>query len=201
VLVATSDSYNDLHRLNRLNDQKCLFTQRNQFGFIPGEPADILLFTRQIEPTPSLRILGAGQMVESVKEYQEADSIFNALSEAAFTATEIALQERGKRTIGAWVADWNNSRYRATELAFAIHRLNPTCLKSGLLPVYPALQFGDVGAAYGCVAIILAHSARSFSTAFGVDHAEAGAGQEDLFLVYAGSVMSGLRSAMVLSTR
>jgi len=82
-----------------------------------------------------------------------------------------------------------------------IHRLSPYCLKSGLLPVYPALQFGDVGAAFGCVAIILARSARSFSAAFGVDHAEAGTGQEDFFVVSAGSVMSGLRSAMVLSTR
>ncbi len=201
LLVAAVDSYNDLQRLNRLNDQKLLFTQKNQFGLIPGEAAGMLLFTRQIGNTPSLRILGAGQMVEPVKECQEADSIFNALSEATFTATEVALRRNEERTISAWVADWNNSRYRATELAFAIHRLSHYCLKSGLLPVYPALQFGDVGAAYGCVAIILARSARSFSIVFGEDQVEPGADQEYLSLVTAGSAMSGLRSALVLSTR
>ena len=37
VLVAAVDSYSDRQRLNRLNDQKLLFTKQNQFGFVPGE--------------------------------------------------------------------------------------------------------------------------------------------------------------------
>lgn len=200
VLVAAVDSYNDRQRLNRLNDQKRLFTKQNQFGFVPGEAAGILLFKRQTATMSSLQLLGAGHMVESVKEDQEADSVFTALSEAAFTATEMALKNSNERSISAWIADWNNSRYRATELSFAIHRLNAACLQEGLSPVYPALQFGDVGAAYGCLAIILARSARSFPSIFSVDHAEASAAQENTFLVSAGSAMSGLRSAMVLST-
>jgi len=199
VLIAAVDSYNDRQRLNRLNDQRRLFNQQNQFGFIPGEAAGILLFRRETEVTPSLKVVGAGHRVEPVREYQEADSVFNALSEAAFVATDLAFSGRREMSISAWIADWNNSRYRATELSFAIHRLNSACLKSDLLPVFPALQFGDVGAAYGCLAIALARSARTFSLTFGSEHTNADTGYEELFLVSAGSIMSGLRSAMVLS--
>lgn len=201
VMVAAVDSYSDRLRLNCLNDQKRLFTQQNQFGFIPGEAAGIILFTRQTDVISSLRLLGAGHEVEPVKEYQEADSVFTALSEAAFMAAESAWQARRERAISGWIADWNNSRYRATELSFAIHRLNPTCLQSDLSPVYPAMQFGDIGAAYGCLAIILSCSARWSFVTLGREKAVADADQERFFLVSSSSMLSGLRSAIVLSVR
>lgn len=198
ILIATVDSYSDHRRLNLLNDQKRLFSKQNQFGFVPGEAAGMLLFSGQSDVSSHPQVLGAGNFVEPTLEYEQAESAFTALSDAAFAAADMAAPRGQTKWINAWIADWNNSRYRATELSFAMHRLNPFCLQEGVEPVYPSLRLGDVGAAFGCLSIILARSQQSFDAAFNGSDADAHTGMG--VLISAGSGYSGLRSAVIIQT-
>lgn len=194
LLIAAVDSYNDTARLNALNDAGYLFSKKHQFGFIPGEAAGLLLLKPASQRGSGIRLLGAGQALEPIGEFQESETRFDAQSEAAFVACEAVFKaDDCPRSVSHCYSDWNNSRYRATELSFAIHRINPYFLRESLQPSYPALQFGDIGAAYGAVALCIGGIEIQTSRPTG-DRV----GQVPAFaLVLAGSP-GGLRSAVLM---
>lgn len=208
LLVVAVDSYSDGLRLNGLNDDGRLFSKETQFGFIPGEAAGILLLApengnRWSDEALAARftLRGTGESIEPVTERQEDETLFNAMSDSALAACEMAFGKSGGRQISHWYADWNNNRYRATELSFAIHRANSFFLKEQLEPIYPALQFGDTGAAYGALALCLARSdldGKARRTGEG-EVQEASTFDVSYALISAGSTIRGLRSALVVS--
>ncbi len=206
LLVVAVDSYSDGARLNGLNDGGLLFSKETQFGFIPGEAAGILLLTQgdgsgriSSERGTRFTLIGAGESIEPVTERQENETPFNAMSDSTFAACETAFGTDRSRRISHWYADWNNSRYRATELSFAIHRTNASFLEEQLEPTYPALQFGDTGAAYGLLALCLAKADLDDKAGQGDDVQEKMTSETSYALISAGSTIRGLRSAIVVA--
>lgn len=190
LLLVAADSYNDRKRLNALNDDGALYGDRNPYGLVPGEGAAAVLFA----PEPSAEagtaiVASAAATREAVTDAMEAETAFEAMSEciadACAAARSLAPPGDGNtRAIDAWVTDWNNGRYRATELAFARMRAAPF-LVPDLEPVHLALLLGETGAAGTLLALALRESLMPDARTL---------------LVTAGSA-AGLRSAFVLHDR
>ena len=144
VIVLAVDSLCTPARLRSLDTQNKLFSRRMPWGLIPGEGAAALLLLSDSQP--GLRFLRAATALEAVVEFSDEDTDFAAMSHAAGNVLGDAPR--------LWVSDWNNSRYRASQLAHAILRVggNATVL-------HPAARFGDCGAVFGPLAIVsaLAH--------------------------------------------
>lgn len=152
MLLVGCDSYSDRLRLNALSTAGRLFSDTDRFGLVPGEAAGIALCRPGGMPgaRPAIaQILSGGASVETVGELAGADSTFSGLSEACHSATDTASKDT---KLSHWISDWNNGRYRASEISYAMQRLGAR-LADGLEPSPPALGFGDCGAAYPLVAI------------------------------------------------
>lgn len=202
-LIAAVDSYNDRSRLNALNDERRLFSKTTQFGLVPGEAAGLMLLAPMQADDPGtdgIVVCGAGNAIEDVTELAEDETRFSALSDAAFAACEMALESRGTRRIAQWYSDWNNSRYRATELSFSIHRLNSFFLSDHIEPIYPALYFGDTGSASSILSVLLTMTEYIENQKQTEAHVEHGEPSDISYtLISAGSVIRGLRSVFIVS--
>lgn len=197
-LILALDSYSDRQRLTACNDNGRLYSKANRYGFIPGEAGCALLVTSRTPTTHSLGdvwLTGTATALEKVKQFEEAESAFPALSDCCFEAVEQSGSSSHDLRISAWLADWDNSRYRASELSLALHRLGPDHAADGLEPTYPAIDFGNVGAAFGALASALVFERVQESVLMNPTEA-LGAGVKNL--ISAGSTFSGLRSAIVL---
>jgi hypothetical protein len=183
VLLLCVDSFSDAKRLQALADQQLLLTSESAYGLVPGEAGGAMLFMTERSPenTPLAQLMGAAVETEPVGERQEKNSVFAALSDAAFAALKGV-----SAPVSQLVSDWNNSRYKASELAYAVHRLSGDHLPAGLEPSYPGPAFGDVGAAFMPVAT-------AFALGFHLDPPPAS--EPALFL--AGSTHSCERGAVV----
>ncbi|MGH1329257.1 MAG: hypothetical protein ACRBBK_00095 [Paracoccaceae bacterium] len=152
LLLIGVDSYSDRARLNALVSAGRLFSDTAQFGLVPGEAAGIALCRPNgaagAHP-PLAYLLSSGASMEPVGEMAGADSVFSGLSEACHSAVDALPKET---QISHWISDWNNGRYRASEISYAMQRLGAR-LNDGIAPSPPALGFGDCGAAYPFVAI------------------------------------------------
>lgn len=157
LLLVACESYSDRARLNALSSAGRLFSDTDRFGLVPGEAAGIALCRPEGAAgarAPIAYLLSGGASMEPVGEMAGNDSVFTGLSEACHSAAD-ALPAHAQ--ISHWMSDWNNGRYRASEISYAMQRLG-TRLADGLDPSPPALGFGDCGAAYPLVAIAQALS-------------------------------------------
>lgn len=194
TLLLAVDSFDDASRLNAVNDgRKALFSRENRYGFMPGEgaAAAIVRLPRQ-SSRPLLRIVGAGIAEEPVSEFEALATTFPGLSTAALGACDEARDVLLGAGLPAdlplvenWYSDWNNSRYRAAELAACAQRLRAEFLPDGLEIEHPALRLGDVGAAGALLALAL-FGERARRT-----------GEVSRALVTSGSWRSGLRAALL----
>lgn len=197
-LILALDSYNDRQRLTACNNDGRLYSKANRYGFIPGEAGCALLVTSGKSKTSSLDdvwLTGAATAIEKVKQLDEGESAFSALSDCCFQAIEQSDSSSQDLRISTWLADWDNSRYRASELSLALHRLGPHTI-DGLEPIYPAINFGNIGAAFGALALALIFEQVQENALSSNLTDTLGARVKNL--VSAGSTFSGLRSAVVL---
>ncbi|MEL7092865.1 MAG: hypothetical protein AAFN94_14120 [Pseudomonadota bacterium] len=148
-LFICADSYSDRDRLNALLGQKRLFADEiANYSLIPGEAAAAMLILpeamRMGEP---LAYIGAASSApEPVGEMDNVDTLSQAISDSALAALDSL--GAGRRPVDRFLTDFNNSRYRASEGAYCLHRLVEGYLAEDIAPLYPALDFGDCGAAY-----------------------------------------------------
>lgn len=184
TILLCADSYADRTRLNALNDAGRLFSDTGQFGLIPGEAsAALLLIPAGTAEIPPLALIdGAATGREPVGELDEAESAYSGLSEAAYAAIDPL--GRDAPEVALLLSDWNNGRYRAAEFATATLRLAAGPLAEEAEPLYPALAWGDTGAASLPLALaqVLAFP----------EMAQGGAA-----MALASSVLSGLRGAVL----
>lgn len=151
LLVIAADSYSDRARLRMLDDGGRLFSDRNPYGLVPGEMGGALLLTSDGDSdVRGEHIAAASATREPVPETTEAETLFQALSDASLAA----LTAMDVGAVDAWFTDWNNGRYRASEFAYTAIRVSDF-LAPGLEPTHPSLLLGDVGAASGLVPIVL----------------------------------------------
>lgn len=149
-------------------------TPENQHGFIPGEAAAFLA----LEPLD--RALARGARVEAVLEAPAAanepqhrlwgdPSVGLALSHS-IVATLGALPERGEGT-GLLVGDLTGDPHRAAEWGYALVRvLHHFPALQDPAQWYPAISFGDTGAAAGAVGACM--TVRGFARGYaGTDRA------------------------------
>ncbi len=146
TLILAADSLGDPARLQALSDARRLFTDATPWGLVPGEGAGAIL----LAPTAAFhdpRLMGdlaaAATAEEPVTEAMAQDTAHTGLSDAA----QAALHRFGGR-VGAVLSDWNNSRYRAGELGYCLHRIAARHLAPEAGPDYPSLAVGDTGAAF-----------------------------------------------------
>lgn len=153
TILLCLDSYSDRSRLTALADRGLLFSKEHSFGFVPGEAGAALLLARASSQlgAPVAEVLGVGQASEPDGEFDDRDSVFTGLSDAAFAALDAA-----RVKVGVLVSDWNGSRYRSGELSYALHRINAPYLIPGTEPEHPSPVFGDCGAAYLGTALVSA---------------------------------------------
>ncbi|MEM6757862.1 MAG: hypothetical protein AAF601_00140 [Pseudomonadota bacterium] len=148
-LFICADSYSDRDRLNALLGQKRLFADEvANYSLIPGEAAAAMLILPEAMriSEPLAYIGGAASAPEPVGEMDNADTLSQAISDSALTALDGL--GAGRRPVDRFLTDFNNSRYRASEGAYCLHRLVAGYLAEDVEPLYPALEFGDCGAAY-----------------------------------------------------
>jgi hypothetical protein len=150
TLLLMADSYCDRARLQGMSDAGLLFTRETPYGLVPGEAAAAMLVMPD-KPEPCLATLtGVTATNEPTGERDGRDSVFTGLSDAAFDVLD-GTADRVVRVL----TDWNNSRYRASELAYCLQRLTRLHLADGLEPDHTSPAVGDVGAAYLAVAMAM----------------------------------------------
>lgn len=157
-LIVSSDSFCDRERLNRALMMGRLMSQKNPWGFIPGEASGAILVAKAGDG-PTIRNVGVSR--EKVTEDNETE-------ESDFLAMSLAVREActnlGDQKITHWVSDANGSRYRASEVAHAILRATPFWLEPDLNPTFPSGDIGDCGATAGMVGIQLGLGAKRQQT-------------------------------------
>lgn len=154
TLVIAADSYADPARLQPLSDAGLLFTDQTQWGLVPGEGAGAILLAEPsafTDPRLMGDLSGAATADEPVTEAMGQDTAHPGLSDAAHGA----LGQFGGR-VATVFSDWNNSRYKAGELAYTLTRIAARHLGPEAAPDYPALAFGDTGAAFLPMALFAA---------------------------------------------
>lgn len=153
-LLICADSLADRARMSALLNQRRLFSKESVYGLIPGEAAAaMLLLPEHLVPSEPLgMITSAATAQENIGELDNADSMFTGLSDAALAALDMLGPSR--EPVNQVLTDFNNGRYRAGEGAYCIHRLTYGYLGEDVAPVFPAIAFGDTGAAYLGTALI-----------------------------------------------
>ena len=151
MLILLADSYSDPARMQAMSDAGLLFTRETPYGLVPGEAAGAMLITPDKPETCLAAIMATSATNEPTGERDGRDSVFTGLSDAAFDVLD-GTTDRIARVL----SDWNNSRYRASELAYCLQRLTRPHLREGLEPDYASPAVGDVGAGYLAVAMAMA---------------------------------------------
>jgi hypothetical protein len=143
ILVAV-DSCVTREALRELDDHGLLFSRRNPYGVVPGEAATAILLL-PTDKDDGFRITRAAVTLEPVREFEERDTDFAAMTEAVAACFSAPPD--------LWLSDLNNSRYRAAQLAHAVLR------KGGQAPVMALpLKFGYCGAVSGTLGLVCAHA-------------------------------------------
>jgi hypothetical protein len=149
TLLLMADSYSDAVRMQAMSDAGLLFTREAPYGLVPGEAAGAMLIVPDADAGLAV-LTGVAATNEPTGERDGRDSVFTGLSDAAFDALD-GTADRVVRVL----SDWNNSRYRASELAYCLQRLTAPHLVDGVEPEYVSPAVGDVGAAYLAVALAM----------------------------------------------
>ena len=157
-LIVASDSFCDRKRLDHALVTGRLMSQKNPWGFIPGEASGVILAAKT----------GSGPVIENVGMSHENITEDNETAESDFAAISRAVRaacaDLGDQKITQWVSDANNSRYRASEVAHAILRATPFWLDPDLDPTFPSSDLGDCGAAAGMIGLQLGLKASNQQT-------------------------------------
>lgn len=154
-LFLCADSLSDRDRLNALLGQGRLFADEiANYAMMPGEAAAALLILPEAmrigEPLAYISAAAAGP--EPVGELDNRDTLSQAMSDAALATLDA--MGNARHPINCFVTDFNNGRYRAAEGAYCMHRLGGGYLSEDVETLYPALDFGDTGAAYFGTALV-----------------------------------------------
>jgi 3-oxoacyl-[acyl-carrier-protein] synthase-1 len=157
-LVAGVDSFLRARSLLWLDEHMRLKTPKNPDGVVPGEAAAAVLLASAPGRTdaPSVRVSGLGFATEAAHVLSEEPLLGLGMTAAA----RAALGEAGigMHEIALRVADVAGEAYGFKELVLCAARLIRQGVEQFPL-LHPAESIGDVGAAAGCVAVIVARDA------------------------------------------
>lgn len=157
-VIGGVDSYIGAETLEWLSSTGRLNSEENPWGFFPGEGAGFVVITlKNTAKNNGLKILGTVLGVSTARENNliGTDSVCTGEGlTAAFRGALNYLPDRNAK-IDQILSDVNNEPYRADEFGFMFVRASQH-LKEGLKPVFPAKNWGDVGAASGPMSLCLA---------------------------------------------
>ncbi len=153
-VVCGVDSLLNRADIARLAESDRLRVPDNPEGLIPGEAAAAILLVASSQAAHSIaRVWGVGVSTEPNTvlgpKYSQGRGLHAALEAA------IRRAEAQESIVGFRVSDMNGERYRAWESLFVEARFYRT-LRPHLPPWYFTNSVGDIGAASGALAIILA---------------------------------------------
>jgi 3-oxoacyl-[acyl-carrier-protein] synthase I len=186
-LVVGVDSYHHRQTFMWLEGERRLAEPGIRTGFLPGEGAGCLVLAspgwRKVRQVPRLAVLrSACTAKETLLRASETGSFGVGLSQAVIAATAAAGVRLPDEAADVEYIDINGERYRSEEFGFVALRV-PSAFRS-FNYIAPADCWGDVGAAFAPLAVVLA--VRSFARGYA---------RGPRALVLAGSD-SGLRGAM-----
>jgi 3-oxoacyl-[acyl-carrier-protein] synthase-1 len=186
-LIVGADSYHHADTFTWLEQNRRFAEPMIRSGFIPGEGAGCLALTsselrRNLGLQPLAILSGVGTAQEALLRDSETGSFGAGMTRAVLGATEgLQLPQDAVDTL---YSDINGERYRSEEWGFVA--INTHSLWKSLEYESPGSSWGDVGAAFGTLAGVLAVQAYRRGYASG-----------PRTVVMAGSD-SGLRGAMLL---
>lgn len=155
ILIGGVDSLVNDADIKRLTAANRLKGQENAQGLVPGEASVFVHLTREPPRGSALPVaikgVGAAQEADSVlsERYSQGAALLNALKEAA------SGPGAAEPTIEFVVSNGNGERYEGWEQMIARPRFYRT-RREYLPTAYPAMTVGDVGAAGGALALMLA---------------------------------------------
>jgi 3-oxoacyl-[acyl-carrier-protein] synthase-1 len=158
-IIGAIDSNIDPGRLEILNELGLLKGPDNASGLIPGEAAAFILIER-LDLARARRAnveagLGTPAVVqEQVHRFGDRMSAGLALSEAVTSAT--TREAGGEGSLGVMIGGLNGDRWRAMEWGCASVRLQARGGPKAFEEWYPAVSFGETGAAAGAISIVMA---------------------------------------------
>jgi 3-oxoacyl-[acyl-carrier-protein] synthase-1 len=166
-LIVGADSYHHVDTFMWLEGQR-RFTQPNiRGGFIPGEGAGCLALvksggrvTRDLGLAPLAVVGGVGLAEETLLRDSDTGSFGVGMSAAVEAATKGLQLPRDQ--VDTLYSDINGERYRSEEWGFVAMKTYP--LWQSLEYEAPGSSWGDVGAAFGTLAAVLA--AESFARGY-----------------------------------
>jgi len=154
------DSYLSPETLEWLDEHEQLHSERNKWGFIPGEAAGFcLLASARALERYRFRTLGKILAVATARETNliKTDSV--CTGEGLTKAFKAALQSLPpQQKINHIICDMNGERYRADEYGFTVARTSEYFVDATDF-LSPADCWGDVGAASGSLFVNLAIAA------------------------------------------
>lgn len=154
-LVGGVDSYLEPETLEWLDEEEQLHSEKNKWGFAPGEAAGFCLLTSQ-QTAEKYRISVLGVVLATAKDKEpdliKADSV--CTGEGLTKAFKQVLAFSNQK-INQTICDMNGERYRADEFGFTILRTSEHFVDAGSFQA-PADCWGDVGAASGPLFVSLA---------------------------------------------
>ncbi len=189
-VLAAVDSYIDAHTLSWLESRNQLHSETNAYGFVPGEAACCMLMcTQETLEKYQLASLATVLSFQTAEEPHPLGSegicIGAGLTEAIRAVVESLVESLdGTTRIDQIVCDQNGEPYRTDEFGFMLTRLSD-CFHQPDAFLTPADGWGDIGAASGLLAMILATSMNQKKQA--------------LNLITSSSI-NGLRGALLLKT-
>ena len=157
-LAGGVDSYLEPDTLEWLDEAEQLHSERNKWGFAPGEGSGFCLLAspRAVEKY-RLAVLGKALAAATAKEPSliKTDSV--CIGEGLTKAFQQTLQvlAASKQKVDQTICDMNGERYRADEYGFTTVRTSEYFGEAGNF-LAPADCWGDVGAASGPLFINLA---------------------------------------------
>lgn len=144
VVLLAVDSMAARGRLMAQMARGDLLSDVNPYGMIPGEGAVAMLLS---QGRSLAQITGAGHATETLREDDDGDSDYSGMSQAWWQA----LGQGETRVDHLWT-DWNNGRYRAAQMSYAMLRSTQR-LAADITPEHVSMTFGDTGAAAQLLAL------------------------------------------------
>jgi 3-oxoacyl-[acyl-carrier-protein] synthase-1 len=155
-ILAAVDSWIDSDTLNLLEADKYVKTQRNAYGFTPGEAAASLLFCRQ-QTLRKYQLLSLGKIPSFAISQEPVHHRTGVCTGQGLTqAMRDALETLPtSKKVGLSICDLNGEPHRSDEFGFSMLRLRKHFHKPDEF-LTPADCWGDVGAASGALHMIMA---------------------------------------------
>ncbi|HWK66932.1 MAG TPA: beta-ketoacyl synthase N-terminal-like domain-containing protein [Rhizobiaceae bacterium] len=164
-LVGGIDSYLEPETLEWLDENQQLLSEKNIYGFCPGEAAGFCLVTTRESASafgcePLLQVIGTSVASEANRIKTQTVCIGDGLS-AAFQAL---FDDLPNALVDRIICDMNGERYRGNEYGFAVLR-NTGRFRNAADFETPADCWGDIGAASGTlfVSLVAEAQARGYS--------------------------------------